>query len=633
MDMLLPVSSLSNPSAWRTNIVIKFFLLFFDINVINESEVKNLISMELIKDSIRNNTRLWIALWILLMLNIFTVLALSRGFSLLWVVLILLLTGSGILVIESLAREMPVEEDMLPPELKADLDTMMEEMKPLCDNIFSEKIEEMTVPLIENLSKDFTKGLEWLWEDGDDFLVQVDESIAQTASTLNLIDSLSEEKSKLARQIQENLVLLSGVVSNMRTSRENSFLDLNDFLQGKVDDLKKGLEKEKDIFYDYIYKLLWQQVKLQQEEEIEDITEYFNVYKLGEQFSVIMEKTLEGRLLAFQDSIIRELENFSADVVGGMQKNTLKLRNTLQEIEEMLMRLINDYRGENSLILRRLDEAIERIKEVEEKSGDILVTLAWQDILVEKRWHDISEKLYGVKDRVLENVDNDVVDYISNNLDKEIRGFSALARNQENMVFYKSVVDAELIYQLYSGGKLLEVIGDGVYSLLQFVRPVENLMSKSLRLSEEGVKNRKAIRAKVKSGEYQQLFNRVLEVTEGESPALANYLDDVFPKLFNSFCNNPYIKQKPDNLNQAAWSLFMELIQNPSHGDELYLLVGDLMVIHLLRNKYLHPLKNTPIDLQYEDDLLAMRQAAVKAIDLVLNNNVRGMVRLAFRSH
>ncbi len=589
-----------------------------------------MVTIESLKDSIRKNARLWTALWILLMLNIATVCALSQGFSILWVILVLLLTGLGIMWIQSQIQNTSVE-DVLPPEVQADLDAMMEEMKPRCDKIFVEKIEEMTSPLIDSLHKDFTKGLEWLWEDGDDFLAQVDECINQSASVLNLVDSLSEEKSKLTNQIQENLVLLNGVVSNMRKSRENSFLNLDDFFKGKVDDWKNGMEKEKVIFYDYIYNLLQQQVKIQQE-ELEDITEYFNVYKLGEQFSVIMEKTLEGRLQSFQDSVIRELEEFSADVVGGMQKNTLNLHNTLQEIDDMMMRLINDYRGENSLLLRRLDEARGRIKEVGEKSGDILVTLAWQDILVEKRWQDIEEKLFAVRNRVLESVESEVVAYIGNGLDAEIQEFSALARNPEHMVFYKSVVDAELIYQLYNGGKLPELIGNGVYSLLQFSGPVEILMNKSLRLSEEGIKNRKTIREKVKSGEYQQLFNRIIQVTAAESPVLAKHLDDVFPKLFNAFCNNPYIKQKPDNLNQAAWSLFMELIQNPSHEDELYLLVGLLLVIHLLRNKYIHPLKNNPIDLQNEDDLPAMRQAAIKAINLALNINLRGIARLSFRS-
>jgi len=365
-----------------------------------KSEVRGLVTIESLKDSIRKNARLWTALWILLMLNIATVCALSQGFSILWVILVLLLTGLGIMWIQSQIQNTSVE-DVLPPEVQADLDAMMEEMKPRCDKIFVEKIEEMTSPLIDSLHKDFTKGLEWLWEDGDDFLAQVDECINQSASVLNLVDSLSEEKSKLTNQIQENLVLLNGVVSNMRKSRENSFLNLDDFFKGKVDDWKNGMEKEKVIFYDYIYNLLQQQVKVQQE-ELEDITEYFNVYKLGEQFSVIMEKTLEGRLQSFQDSVIRELEEFSADVVGGMQKNTLNLHNTLQEIDDMMMRLINDYRGENSLLLRRLDEARGRIKEVGEKSGDILVTLAWQDILVEKRWQDIEEKLFAVRNRVLD---------------------------------------------------------------------------------------------------------------------------------------------------------------------------------------------------------------------------------------
>ncbi|NLX01575.1 MAG: hypothetical protein GXY40_03485 [Syntrophomonadaceae bacterium] len=589
-------------------------------------------SIDSIKDSIKNNTKLWIALWILLILNISTALALSRGFSFLTGFIIIIVAILGIMLFQNQARTVLVVEDVIPPEFKAELDAMMDEMKPLCDEIFTQKAEEVTSPIIENLNKDFTRGLEWLWEDENSFLEQIEECVSQTASILNLVDSLSDEKSKLAKQIQENLVLLNGIVSNMRRNKENSFLDLGDFLQGKVEELKKDTEKEKDIFYDYIYKLLGQQLKLQQEDEIEDISEYFNVYKLGEQFSVIMEKTLEGGLLSFQDAIIRELENFSADVVGGMQKNTLKLRNILQDISELLERLQNDYRGDNNLLFRRLAEAEEKIKETEEKAADILVTLAWQDILVEKRWQDISEKLYAMKDRVLENVDSEVINYISSSLDNEIKEFSVISHNPENMVFYKSVVDAELIYQLYSGDKLRDIITNGVYSLLQFVRPVETLINKSLRLSEEGLKIRRTIRAKVKAGEYQPLFNRVVQVVEQDSPAIAKELDDVFPKSFNAFCNNPYIKQKPDNLNQAAWALFLELINNPGHDDDLYFLVGLLAEIHILRNKYLHPLKNTPIDMQYDDDLEHMRYAALKSIDLILQMNIRGITRLNFRS-
>jgi hypothetical protein len=590
-----------------------------------------LFSIDSIKDSMKNNTRWWIALWILVILNVSTVLALSRGFSFLIGFIVVLITLLGIMAIQNQTREIPLPEDTIPPEFQAQLDAMMDEMRPVCDNIFTQKVEEVTNPIIENLNKDFTRGLEWLWEDGNDFLEQMDECINQTASILNLVDSLSDEKSKLAKQIQENLVLLNGVVVNMRGNKENSFVDLGDFFQDKVDELKKETEKEKDIFYDYIYKLLVQQIKLQQEDEIEDISEYFNVYKLGEQFAVIMEKNLEGRMLTFQDGIIRELENFSADVVGGMQKNILKLRNTLQDIAELLERLQNDYRGENNLLYRRLAEAGEKIKETEEKSADILVTLAWQDILVEKRWQDISEKLYAIKDQVLENVDSEVINYISKSLDSDIKEFSMIAHNPENMVIYKSIVDAELIYQLYSGDKLRDIITNGVYPLLQFVRPVETLISKSARISEEGLKMRRSIRAKVKAGEYQHLFNRVVQVVEQDNPTITKQLDNVFPKSFNAFCNNPYIKQKPDNLNQAAWALFLELIDNPSHDDNLYGLVGLLMVIHNLRNKYLHPLKNTPIDLQYNEDLEHMRYAAFKSINLILNMDIKGVTRLYFR--
>ncbi|MFA7147860.1 MAG: hypothetical protein WC109_03415, partial [Syntrophomonadaceae bacterium] len=157
-------------------------------------------SIDSIKDSIKNNTKLWIALWILLILNVSTVLALSRGFSFLTGFIVILVTVLGIMGIQNQVREVSVPEDTISSEFKAELDAMMDEIRPICDEIFTKKVEEVTRPIIENLNKDFTRGLEWLWEDGNEFLEQMDECISQTASILNLVDSLSDEKSKLAKQ-------------------------------------------------------------------------------------------------------------------------------------------------------------------------------------------------------------------------------------------------------------------------------------------------------------------------------------------------------------------------------------------------------------------------------------------------
>src|SRR5690606_23005174 len=127
------------------------------------------------KDSIKNNTNLWMALWILFILNISTVLALSRGFSFLTGFIMVVITVLGLMAIQNQVREIQVPEDIIPSELQAELDAMMEEMRPLCDRIFTQKVDEGTGPIVENLDKDFTRGLEWLWEDGNDFLDQIDE--------------------------------------------------------------------------------------------------------------------------------------------------------------------------------------------------------------------------------------------------------------------------------------------------------------------------------------------------------------------------------------------------------------------------------------------------------------------------
>jgi hypothetical protein len=47
---------------------------------------------------------------------------------------------------------------------------------------------------------------------------------------------------------------------------------------------------------------------------------------------------------------------------------------------------------------------------------------------------------------------------------------------------------------------------------------------------------------------YQSRFDKVKEVWKAE-PGTDRLFEEIYPKPL-SFCNNPYIKQKPENLNQ-----------------------------------------------------------------------------------
>lgn len=581
------------------------------------------------KESIKNNVNLWIVLWLLLLLNIMMILILSRGFSLWTVILcvVMMLMGSGCL--GYIAESQEPETEQVPDELQEKVDSLMEEITPLCEDIFTRELNNIIQPVLDSHRKDFSRGLSWFWETGDDLALQIEKGAGEIRNALHTMSNLSDDKFKMVSNLQENVDILIKLVDQVKVRKEQDSIELDECLNDRAEHLKRTVQKEKEIFYDYIAKLLLEQIRNQ--EEHEDITEYVNIYKLGEQFQVILNKSVEARIASFEDGLIANLENFAADIVGRMQKSALQVMNIFNAMEETLDKLMNECKGESSVLLRRLGDAHSLITDLKEKAGEIMVTLAWQDIFMEKRWQDMEEKLFGIKDHVLENVGDDVVEYIVNLLNDEIPGFASVTPSAETAFIYKALVDAEVVYQVYINKNLPNIINDGVYSMLLFVRPLELMVLRGLRFSEEGNKLRRAIKDEVRSGAYKEIFERMQQQMEKRKPELVSYLHDIYPRDFYSFCNNPYIKQKTDNLNQAAWMLFILIAEGSAEDEGLYLLVGLLLTIHQLRNKYIQPLKNVPMPLDDDADLDLMRYATFKSVALLLNLNIKGLCKLNYR--
>ncbi len=581
-----------------------------------------------IKSNIERNVNLWIVLWLLILLNALTFISLSKGFSV-WLGLcfvLLALLGSGILkILAQVAQENEIE---IPPQIKANVNEIMQEIKPICDEIFDREISAAIDPIIEELRKDFLKGLTWLWENNEDFINNIEQNLGDIDSIIRLFNSLNEDKYKLTQDLRNSVDIINVTVSQLRRSKEEDFGLLSENINGQRLSLLESMEKEKEIFYDYIYKLL-----IEQSQTLEDFdpTEHFDTYKLGEQFAGIIEKSLQARLTNFHEKAIEHLEDFSSDVVGRMQKNATRLLNAFRDNQTVLERFENECRGESSLLLRRIDELLEKNLNSQEKANEILLSLAWQDILVEKRWQEIKEKLYVIKDLVHNNVEEDILNYIKEIVDKEIPGISYMIKQAEGAVFYKNLLDAELIYQVYQGKRLNNIINDGVQVLLQFIRPLEMIANRSIRLNEQGLKMRKTMHKRTRAGEFNAAFSRIESLVEADNPQLGSYLDGIFPKGFYSFCNSPYIKKKPDNLNTAAWSLFLGLIDQEDNNDEIYTLAGFLLIAHKLRNRYIHPLKSLPIEIQDESEIDLIRFITYRIINLIIRNEVKGTTSLSFK--
>jgi len=581
-----------------------------------------IIHFERLKNSIAANNNLWILLWLLALLNFVTFFSFVRSLTFPTILSIILIAFLGVGGIKFLKASQSHSEEEISEELQENISGVMGELRVLGSHMFDKEINRISGSLLASVQQDFSSGLSWLWEGFGSFVNAVEEGVSEITSVVENFASFSDERAKLLRQINENLDAMKFRIINIKNSRENDFFKLEASFSQQVNKLKEEIESEQEIYYDYIYKVLVTQAK-KQEEDI-DIASYFDIDKLGQQLAATIEKSLEARMLGFQEKIIKEMEEFSADVVGKMQNNALQFTNTFKEIQDLIERLLNDCQEEPAALLKRLDEAYELADRLQERGKELMVTLAWHDILVEKRWQEIQENLLIVRDKVNESIGEDVKEFILGLLNEEIPE-AAKALGEPQKPVYDSLLDAELAYQLYKGDKLSNIIKDGVYPLLQYVRPLEILLNKTMRLSDEGISTRRLIKSQIMSGEYNKYFERIQQLISEENPKLLQYLENTFPKAFLAFCNNPYIKQKPDDLNQAAWGLFLNFARARESNEQVYLLVGLLLIIHQLRNLHIHPLKSKPVYIDNANELEYIRSASYKAINLILITEVKGL--------
>lgn len=578
--------------------------------------------------SLKQNPGTIMLMWALLLLNIMVIYGLIKGFTVTAVIVFAIICAMGILLISFLGKINP-ENEQKHKQYQARLNNLMQEIRPLCNDIYERQLNNTIHTLQTNSYDEFARGLSWLWEQVDDFYLQVETEMTKGRTIYQFLNSINNSRIRLVQKVQRHQDEIDIILIKINNSREKYEHYLNNSIEKRIDSFKYSIENEKEYFYEYVYKLLSEQINFNNEDT--DILEYFNINKLGEQFAVTITKSIDNRLTAFQELLVLDMENLSAEVVGSMQKYTMQLMNHFHEMQDGLEQLMDRYKIDETLPLLRISEYRDIVSQLHEKTGEILITLAWQDIMIERQWHEVQQKLLVVKDQVMDSIDEKIPTYIEEILKDEIPGFISLERTPENALFYKAVIDAEVIYQVFMGNKLPETLTDGVYSLLQFIRPLEILVSKTVRLTEQGNNRRKNLKSELKSGNLQIYFTQVQESVPDQR--LSQYLKGLFPRYFLSYCSNPYLRLKPESLEQAAWAVFLLLIDNPDEQNkDLPFLIALLLMAHQLRNRHINPLKNIPIELDNPDKLTDMRYICYQAISILIKTNVDGITKIGLKS-
>ncbi|MDD4802399.1 MAG: hypothetical protein PHF24_05590 [Syntrophomonas sp.] len=579
--------------------------------------------MNIVKSITQSNNQ-WKIIGGAILIICYLIISFNSGFSIFNLFIFFILGAAGFLFLKP-RQEHSLTEQKIDETIDENLRPIMDEIKTRCDKQLANEIDQITQPVISSIRSDFIKSLNWLWEDSEKYLVQVDFGINEIRGVIQMLSTICDDSMKVEQKFEAELDTLINTLDSIKSRKEKERDSLEKYLNNKTGELLYGIEDEADIFYDYVQNLLAQQLK--NNPQAMDWEEFYNDNQLGEQFVLAIEKAVRGKLANFENSIVDELEEMAADIVGHMQTGALKIMNIFKNIENLISKLVDEYHGDNATALRKLSDSRHRISLLKEQANEIMVTMAWQDILVERRWEETQEKLFLVKDRVMENVSQDVIEYLKNSLDDEISGYRVMADNPANALVYKAVLDGEIIYQVFVGGNLLDVIGDGVNVLLQFIRPVELMVNRTVYLNEVLINKRRIIKDQIGQAQLQEAWDRLIGILKANNEELPAYLKGIYPLGFAAFCKSPYIHYKPDNLNQAGWMLYLVLINKQIEEDELYILASMLLIMHQFRNKYIHPLKSKPLPLQDLNEIGHIRYCAWHCIDMLNKIDMKTLLK------
>lgn len=108
-----------------------------------------------LRNSLYRNNNLWILLWFLILINALAFIALAGRFSLFLLAIFLLAAMAGAMFIKIFGYNETAQDISRQVDVK--VNQLMEEIKPLCEEIFKREVDAEVIPLQEEIYEDFEK--------------------------------------------------------------------------------------------------------------------------------------------------------------------------------------------------------------------------------------------------------------------------------------------------------------------------------------------------------------------------------------------------------------------------------------------------------------------------------------------
>lgn len=562
--------------------------------------------------------------WILLSLNILLVIKLNFDLTLQIIILYVLFVVAGLMIISFMAESRPNKRSALPPQVSETLQESLQKIRPLVEDTLKQEMEPVVVNTVATASHDFMEGLEWLWQNGQDLYSHTMPVLNQIKEMLEtmIASFYQEDIQNLLWSIDRRLGFLKENMQDMdkvRAKQESDLEAISARLLREAEnsmalEVEKVLESMESVLLDQIYEVY---------ENTGEILEP-RIESVVGQVHMIVKKRLEDRLSRLDTLISRQFEDTAAKIIGEVQHLVMTQLNGINHLLEVSERLITEKRSNSKLV-----EDIEKFKgyllPLKEETSNVLMNLAWQDILIEKRWQELDQLVASLQERISTSLEGGIMQAIEKAVDSEIPGFTVLQQHQDTFNAARKLVLAEVMYRAYEKDKLTSMIEDRTLILFQFARALDDLSSKVICVSQEEIKRYRQTKDGVKTGAYDGYFAGICDGLKIRSSYLLDYLADVYPRQYLQFCQTPYLPLRPVNAGQAGWFLFASLITGEPllqlETETMNLLIAYLLIAHQLRNTFIHPSKNrryVKMDSPaYLDD---MRTVCTKAFSLLSLN-------------
>lgn len=213
-------------------------------------------------NSMKTSPNLWICVWALFLLNLLMVYILIRGMSWAAGIIFAVLLLAGALAVLFIANYKPPEPE-LDEDIQARLEKLMEEIRPYCEEVFDIQVKKALRPIEFEYREKFSQGLAWLWEKVDDFYAQVEQVTQDGRTIFQLVNPAQEEKAKLVESLQEGAQQVLKIIQDLQRRRFYDQDDISSRIQAKITDFRNSLLKERQYYYESVYKILWEQARSQ----------------------------------------------------------------------------------------------------------------------------------------------------------------------------------------------------------------------------------------------------------------------------------------------------------------------------------------------------------------------------------